>query len=135
VARLLGEGAILLGKTNLHELSLGWTSNNAVFGAVRNPYDPSRIPGGSSGGTAAAVGARIAPAGLGEDTVGSIRVPSALCGVAGFRPTTGRYPAEGIVPLAPTFDTPGPMARSVADLVLLDAIMAGIPPPERLRLA
>lgn len=125
LARLLDEGAILFGKTNMHELSFGGTSTNAAFGAVRNPYDPSRIPGGSSGGTAAAVAARIAPAGLGEDTGGSIRVPAALCGVAGLRPTTGRYPADGIVPLAPTFDTAGPMARSVADLIVLDRVMSG----------
>ena len=80
VRRLTGAGAIVLGKTNIHELSFGWTSNNQAFGAVRNPYDTDRIPGGSSGGTAAAVAARMAPLGVAEDTQGSIRVPAAMCG-------------------------------------------------------
>jgi mandelamide amidase len=123
--RLFGSGAILLGKTNLDELSFGWTTHNVTFGATRNPYDSSRIPGGSSGGTACAVAARLAPAGIGADTVGSVRVPSALCGIVGFRPTPGRYPGEGIVPIAPTLDTPGPMARSVADIALLDGVISG----------
>ena len=91
VAALRAAGALVLGKTNLHELSYGWTSNNLAFGAVHNPYDASRIPGGSSGGTAAAIAARLAPLGVAEDTEGSIRVPAAFCGIAGFRPTTGRY--------------------------------------------
>jgi Asp-tRNA(Asn)/Glu-tRNA(Gln) amidotransferase A subunit family amidase len=125
LARLLEAGAILLGKTNMHELAFGYTTNNPAYGTARNPYDRSRNPGGSSGGTAVAVAARIAPAGLGIDTVGSVRVPAALCGIAGFRPSTGRYPSEGIVPLSHTRDTAGSMARSVADLILLDAIMAG----------
>lgn len=125
--RLSQAGAILLGKTNLHEMSLGWTSANQVFGSVRNPYDPSRIPGGSSGGTAAAVAARMAPAGLGEDTNGSIRIPSAMCGIAGLRPTHGRYPSAGVMPLAPTLDTIGPMARRVADLCLLNSVVTGDP--------
>jgi mandelamide amidase len=125
--RLSQAQAILLGKTNLHEMSLGWTSANQVFGPVRNPYDPSRIPGGSSGGTAAAVAARMAPLGIGEDTNGSIRVPAAMCGIAGLRPTHGRYPGGGVVPLAPTLDTVGPMARSVSDLCLIDAVVTGEP--------
>ncbi len=125
VARLRAAGANLLGKTNLHELSFGWTSNNLAFGAVRNPYDPSRIPGGSSGGTAAAVAARMAPLGVAEDTQGSIRVPAALCGVCGFRPTTGRYPTDGAAPITPLFDQIGPHARTVADLGLFDAVMTG----------
>jgi indoleacetamide hydrolase len=124
LARLLEAGAILLGKTNMHELALGYTTNNPAYGTARNPYDQSRNPGGSSGGTAVAIAARMAPAGLGTDTVGSVRVPAALCGIAGFRPSTGRYPGEGIVPLSHTLDTAGSMARSVADLILLDAIMA-----------
>ena len=74
----------------MHELGYGWTSNNEAFGPVRNPYDATRIPGGSSGGTAAAVAARMAPLGVGEDTNGSIRIPAALCGIVGLRPTTGR---------------------------------------------
>jgi Asp-tRNA(Asn)/Glu-tRNA(Gln) amidotransferase A subunit family amidase len=124
VAALRGAGALVLGKTNLHELSYGWTSNNLAFGPVRNPYDPSRIPGGSSGGTAAAIAARLAPLGIAEDTEGSIRVPAALCGIAGFRPTTGRYSTRGCVPISPLFDQVGPHARSVADLALFDSVVA-----------
>lgn len=124
VAALRAAGAIVLGKTNLHELSYGWTSNNLAFGAVHNPYDVSRIPGGSSGGTAAAVAARLAPLGVAEDTEGSIRVPAAFCGVAGFRPTTGRYSTRGCVPISPLFDQVGPHARSVADLALFDSVAA-----------
>ena len=100
VRTLLAAGAIVLGKTNLHELSFGWTSNNLAFGAVHNPYDVRRIPGGSSGGTAAAVATRMAPLGVAEDTEGSIRVPAAMCGIAGFRPTTGRYVTTGAVPIS-----------------------------------
>ena len=125
VARLLHEGAILLGKTNLDELSLGWTCNNQAFGRVHNPYKITRVPGGSNGGTAAAIAARMAPIGLGEDTDGSIRIPAALCGVASLRPSTGRYPIDGIVPFSPTLSTAGPTARSVSDLALLDAVLAG----------
>src|ERR1700737_805807 len=124
VAALKTAGAIVLGKTNLHELSYGWTSNNLAFGAVRNPYDQSRIPGGSSGGTAAAIAARLAPLGVAEDTEGSIRVPAAYCGIAGFRPTTGRYSTRGCVPISPLFDQVGPHARSVADLALFDSVVA-----------
>ena len=125
IRTLRSAGAILLGKTNLHELSYGWTSNNLAFGAVRNPYDPTRIPGGSSGGTAAAVAARMAPLGLAEDTEGSIRVPAAMCGLSGFRPTTRRYPTQGCVPISPLFDQVGPLARSVRDLALFDSVAAG----------
>lgn len=124
VTALRSAGALVLGKTNLHELSYGWTSNNLAFGAVHNPYDLSRIPGGSSGGTAAAIAARLAPLGVAEDTEGSIRVPAALCGIAGFRPTTGRYSTEGCVPISPLFDQVGPHARSVADLALFDSVVA-----------
>jgi mandelamide amidase len=125
VARLKAAGAIVLGKTNIHELSFGWTSSNLEFGAVRNPYDTARIPGGSSGGTAAAVAARMAPLGVAEDTQGSIRVPAALCGIAGFRPTTGRYPSDGTAPITLLFDQIGPHARCVADLALFDAVVGG----------
>lgn len=124
VTALRAAGALVLGKTNLHELSYGWTSNNLAFGAVHNPYDISRIPGGSSGGTAAAVAARLAPLGVAEDTEGSIRVPAAFCGLAGFRPTTGRYSTRGCVPISPLFDQTGPHARSVADLALFDSVAA-----------
>jgi Asp-tRNA(Asn)/Glu-tRNA(Gln) amidotransferase A subunit family amidase len=124
VAALRSAGCVVLGKTNLHELSYGWTSNNLAFGAVRNPYDTTRIPGGSSGGTAAAVAARMAPLGVAEDTEGSIRVPAAFCGLAGFRPSTGRYSTEGCVPISPLFDQVGPHARHVADIALFDSVIA-----------
>jgi mandelamide amidase len=123
---LLAQGAIVMGKTNLHELSLGWTSNNATFGAVHNPYAPERVPGGSSGGSAVAVAARMAPLAIAEDTLGSIRIPSTMCGLAGFRPTYGRYPDDGIMPLSSSqFDQVGPLARSVEDLALFDAAITG----------
>ena len=125
VGALRKAGAIVLGKTNLHELSYGYTSNNHAYGAIHNPYDPSRVPGGSSGGTGAAIAARMAPLGVAEDTEGSIRVPAALCGIAGFRPTTGRYPTHGCVPISPLFDQVGPHARSVSDLLLFDGAVAG----------
>jgi Asp-tRNA(Asn)/Glu-tRNA(Gln) amidotransferase A subunit family amidase len=124
VRSLRASGAIVLGKTNLHELSYGWTSNNLAFGAVHNPYDSRRIPGGSSGGTAAAVAAHMAPLGIAEDTEGSIRVPAAMCGIAGFRPSTGRYSTKGCVPITPLFDQVGPHARSVSDLALFDSVAA-----------
>jgi len=124
VKALRAAGAIVLGKTNLHELSYGWTSNNQAFGAVHNPYDPQRIPGGSSGGTAAAIAARMAPLGIAEDTEGSIRVPAAFCGIMGFRPTTGRYPTRACVPISHLFDQVGPQARSVTDLALFDSVIA-----------
>jgi Asp-tRNA(Asn)/Glu-tRNA(Gln) amidotransferase A subunit family amidase len=122
--RLRDAGALVAGKTNLHELAFGITSNNAAFGPVRNPADPLLIAGGSSGGTAAAVAAGIVPAGLGTDTGGSVRIPAALCGIAGFRPSVGRYPAGGVASLSSTRDTIGPMAHDVADIALLDGLMA-----------
>lgn len=126
VAQLLFDaGALLAGKAGMHELAFGITCNNAVTGPVRNPWNPAMIPGGSSGGSAAAVAARMVPAALGTDTGASVRLPAALCGVIGLRPTVGRYPCAGIVPISHTRDTPGPIARSVADIALLDAIMAG----------
>ena len=125
VRTLRDAGAIVLGKTNLQELSFGYTSTNLSFGAVKNPYDPTRIPGGSSGGTAVAVATRMAPLGVAEDTCGSIRVPAALCGIAGFRPTTFRYSPRGVMPLTSVYDTIGPHARTVADLVLFDSVVTG----------
>ena len=124
VKSLRASGAIVLGKTNLHELSYGWTSNNLAFGAVHNPYDPKRIPGGSSGGTAVAIATHMAPLGVAEDTEGSIRVPAAMCGICGFRPSTGRYSTKGCVPISPLFDQVGPHARTVADLALFDSVAA-----------
>ncbi len=128
VSLLKHAGAFVMGKTNIHELSFGWTSNNQSYGAVRNPYDTDRIPGGSSGGTAAAIAARMAPLGIAEDTQGSIRVPAALCGICGFRPTTHRYPNEGVMPITPLFDQVGPHARCVEDLQLFDATISGQSP-------
>lgn len=123
--KLVKAGAIVLGKTNMHELAFGITSNNGAFGPARNPYDPKRIAGGSSGGTGNAIAARMAPAGLGSDTGGSVRIPAALNGIAGLRPTLKRYPQDGITPIAHTRDTAGPMARTVEDLVLLDNVVTG----------
>jgi indoleacetamide hydrolase len=129
VQKLLDAGAITLGKTNMHEMAFGVTSNNAAFGPARNPYDPSRTPGGSSGGTGTAIGARLAPAGIGTDTGGSVRIPAAFCGIAGLRPSLGRWPTGGILPISPTRDTAGPMARAVADCALLDSVITGGAPP------
>ena len=109
----------------MHELAFGITSNNSVTGAARNPYDQSMIPGGSSGGVAVTVAQRMMPAGIGTDTGASVRLPASLCGIVGFRPTVGRYPGSGIVPISHTRDTAGPMTRSVADAILLDSVMAG----------
>ncbi|SEF05141.1 mandelamide amidase [Burkholderia sp. WP9] len=134
VQRLIDAGAIILGKANMHELAFGITSTNLAShaGPVRNPYDPTLIPGGSSGGTAAAIAARIAPAGLGTDTGGSTRIPAALTGTVGFRPSVGNGGAErryhdpdAVVPISHTRDTVGPMARTVADIALLDGVITG----------
>lgn len=122
---LTAAGAFVLGKLNLHELSYGITSNNGHTGAVKNPHDRQRIPGGSSGGAGAAVATGMAPAAIGTDTGGSVRIPAALCGVVGFRPTTGRYSQRGIVPVSHTRDTAGPLCRSVDDAAMIDAIIAG----------
>jgi len=118
-------GAIVLGKTNLHELAFGITSNNGAFGPVRNPYDETRIPGGSSGGNGSAIAARLAPGGIGTDTGGSVRIPAALNGIVALRPTIHRYSQAGVTPISHTRDTPGPMARVVSDLVLLDSVITG----------
>ena len=131
VTAIARQGGVLLGKTNLMEMSLGWTSNNKPFGAVHNPYDRARIPGGSSGGSAAAVAARLVPLAVGEDTLGSIRIPAALCGVCGLRPSVARYPSDGIMPITPRWDAPGPMARNVGDLDLFDAAITGRVQPLR----
>ncbi|MEE3000532.1 MAG: indoleacetamide hydrolase [Pseudomonadota bacterium] len=124
VNSLRGEGAIIAAKAVLHELAFGITCNNAVTGPAQNPYNPSLIPGGSSGGTAVAVSSRQFPAGLGTDTGGSVRIPSALCGLFGFRPSVGRYSGKGIIPISSTRDTIGPIAKSMDDILLLDTAMA-----------
>ncbi len=123
VERLAQAGAVLVGKTNMHELAYGITSDNPHFGTVRNPHDPARIPGGSSGGSAVAVAAGMALAALGSDTGGSIRIPAAFCGVVGLKPTYGRVSRYGMLPLAFSMDHAGPIASSVADAgIVLDAI-------------
>ncbi|GAA1249352.1 amidase [Prauserella halophila] len=129
-AKLRSAGAILLGKTNMHEFAWGATSANPQYGFVKNPWDTSRMPGGSSGGSGVAVSARASFGALGTDTGGSVRLPSALNGITGLRPTIGRVSNAGVVPLAWTMDTVGPMARTAADCAaLLDAI-AGYDPAD-----
>lgn len=113
MARLEAAGYSVAGKTNLHEFAYGITSDNPHFGAVVNPLDRSRIPGGSSGGSAAAVAAGLCEVALGTDSAGSIRIPAACCGIVGFKPTHGLVPTQGCWPLAPSYDTAGPMARDV----------------------
>ncbi|MFE9611731.1 amidase family protein [Streptomyces sp. NPDC006012] len=125
VRSLRDAGAIVLGKTNMHELALGVTSGNRAFGAVGNAADPGLFAGGSSGGTAAAVAAGIVDAGLGTDTGGSVTIPAALNGVYGLRPSAGRHPSAAITPLSTTRDTPGPLARTLDRLVALDTLITG----------
>ena len=128
VRKLREAGAVIIGKSNLHELASGITTTGSAFGQTLNPYDPSRNPGGSSGGTAAAVAASFAAAGMGSDTCGSIRIPSAANNLVGLRPTKGLSSIAGIVPLSATQDVGGPLARSVADLaVMLDATIGEDP--------
>jgi aspartyl-tRNA(Asn)/glutamyl-tRNA(Gln) amidotransferase subunit A len=115
VARLRAKGGIVVGKTVLHEFAYGITGDRSVHGASRNPYDPSRITGGSSGGSAAAVAAGIVRLALGTDTAGSVRVPAALCGVVGFKPAREAIPLDGVHPLAPSLDHVGVFARSAAE--------------------
>ena len=119
VTALEEAGYGVVGKTNLHEFAYGITSDNPHFGAVVNPLDAGRIPGGSSGGNGAALAAGLCEVALGTDSAGSIRLPAACCGVVGFKPTWGLVPADGVFPLAPSFDTVGPMARTVSDCTAL----------------
>jgi aspartyl-tRNA(Asn)/glutamyl-tRNA(Gln) amidotransferase subunit A len=123
--RLARAGAILLGKLNLHEFAYGITSSNPHWGICRNPYGLDRIPGGSSGGSAAAIVARMAAATIGTDTGGSIRIPAALCGCIGFKPTWSRVSRYGVIPLAYTLDHVGPITRSVRDAALMLGVIAG----------
>ncbi|WP_169807800.1 amidase family protein [Actinomadura hibisca] len=125
--RLRVAGALLLGKTNMHELAFGVTGNNRAFGPTLNPWAADRTAGGSSSGTAAAVAARLAPAGLGTDTGGSVRIPAAHCATAGLRPSRGRYGQHGVLLLSRTRDTVGVIARSVVDIALLDSVIAPSP--------
>jgi mandelamide amidase len=125
VATLRQAGAIVFGKNNLVEMSYGLTGVNDHHGRAKNPYDIEKVTGGSSSGAGASVAARIVPAAIGGDTVGSIRVPASFCGIVGFRPTTGRWVGRGIAPISHTFDTAGPMTRTVEDAALLDAVITG----------
>ena len=124
-ARLRAAGAVFIGKTNLHEFAFGTTSDDTAFGAVRNPHDPSRSPGGSSGGSAVAIVTGMSVASIGTDTGGSIRIPSAACGTVGLKPAWGEVPCDGVVPLSRSLDHVGPMTRSVADAWLLYLVLRG----------
>jgi aspartyl-tRNA(Asn)/glutamyl-tRNA(Gln) amidotransferase subunit A len=125
VTKLRLSGAEIIGKTNTHEIALGVTGVNPHFGPVRNPHNLGRISGGSSSGSAAAVATGMAFAALGTDTGGSIRIPAALCGVVGLKPTLGRVSTRGVLPLSWNLDHVGPLTRSVKDAALLLQVMAG----------
>lgn len=130
VARLRAAGAVIPGTTNMTEFAMGGLGINPHYGTPRNPFDRARglIPGGSSSGAAISVTDGMAVAAIGSDTAGSVRMPAALCGLAGFKPTASRIPLDGSIPLATTLDSIGPLAASVADCALLDAVLAGDPP-------
>jgi aspartyl-tRNA(Asn)/glutamyl-tRNA(Gln) amidotransferase subunit A len=132
VMRLREAGAVIIGKTNLHEFALGTTNEDSAFGPARHPLDPARSPGGSSGGSAASVLAEMAYASIGTDTGGSIRIPSAACGLVGLKPALAEVPTAGIVPLSSTLDHVGPLCRSVEDAgIVYDVLRAATPGGER----
>jgi aspartyl-tRNA(Asn)/glutamyl-tRNA(Gln) amidotransferase subunit A len=130
VERLERAGAIVIGKANLHEFAWGTTSQNPHFGYVGNPVFPGYVAGGSSGGNAAALAANVSVLGLGTDTAGSVRIPSACCGTVGLKPPHGAVPTAGCMPLSPTLDTVGPMTRTVADCALAYSVLTGIDIPQ-----
>jgi aspartyl-tRNA(Asn)/glutamyl-tRNA(Gln) amidotransferase subunit A len=125
VARLRAAGAIIVGKTNLHEFAFGTTNEDSAFGPARNPHDPTRSPGGSSGGSAISVATGMALASLGTDTGGSIRIPAGACGIVGLKPKFGEVPCDGVVPLSHTLDHVGPLTRSVRDAWILYDVLRG----------
>ena len=125
IARLKAHGAIVIGKTHLQEFGFSSAAPNEHFGVARNPWNPDLSPGGSSGGSGAAVAAGMCPAALGTDTGGSVRLPAALCGLTGLRPAVGLLPGEGVIPRSETLDTVGPIARTAEDVALLFDAMAG----------
>lgn len=135
VTLLYQAGAVLLGKLNMHEWALGVTNINPHYGPSRNPWDTSRITGGSSGGAAAALAAGLCMGALGSDTGGSIRIPASLCGIVGFKPTFGRVSLQGVVPLSWNLDHAGPMARTVTDVALLLQAIAGYDPDDPVSVA
>jgi aspartyl-tRNA(Asn)/glutamyl-tRNA(Gln) amidotransferase subunit A len=126
VERIRAAGLVMAGKTNQHELAAGGTNLVSACGRTGNPWDPSRMTGGSSGGSGAVVAAGIVPLALGSDTGGSIRIPASMCGTFGLKPSTGRLPLEGVLPLCPSMDCPGPMASTVRDLWDLYAVLTGV---------
>ncbi len=130
VAALEAEGAVVVAKANADEFAWGVAGQNPHYGDVANPVRPGRIAGGSSGGNAAALAADLVPLALGTDTGGSVRMPAGACRVVGLKPALGAVPVEGVFPLAPSFDTVGPMARTAADCALAHAILTGTPAPE-----
>src|SRR5437773_8047010 len=128
VEKLKAAGAVLIGKTNMHELAYGITSTNPHFGAVRNPWDLERIPGGSSGGSGSAVAADLVFMAMGSDTGGSIRIPASFCGTVGLKPTSGRVSRYGVMPLDFSLDHMGPLTRSARDAAVVLEAIAGCDP-------
>src|SRR5262245_32546999 len=128
IARLRAAGAVLIGRTNMTEFAFSGVGINPHYGTPGNPHDRSLIPGGSSSGASVSVADGQATVGIGTDTGGSVRIPAAFCGIAGFKPTQHRVPRDGVTPLSTTLDSIGPLANSIACCAITDAVMAGEPP-------